>query len=102
MYAVVRRYQGVTTPEEVARRVNETAIPMATASPGFVAYYALDAGEGVMASVSVFDDRGSADAFSERALAWLRDNLTAFVPNPPEVTAGEVVAEIAAGAFAQP
>ena len=54
MYAVVRRYDGVTDPAEAARRVQEGFVPLLREAPGFVAYYALDAGGGVIVSISVF------------------------------------------------
>jgi len=51
MYAVVRRYDGVTDLAEAARRVQEGFIPLLREVPGFVAYYALDAGGGVIVSL---------------------------------------------------
>jgi hypothetical protein len=36
MYAVVRRYDGVTDPAEAARRVQEGFIPLLREVPGFV------------------------------------------------------------------
>jgi len=54
MYATVRRYEGVTDPNEAGRRVNEGFVPLISQVPGFVAYYWVDAGGGVMISTSVF------------------------------------------------
>jgi hypothetical protein len=45
-----------------------------------------------MASVSVFEDRAGAENSTERAADWVRDNIAELIPNPPEVTTGEVVA----------
>ena len=44
MYAVVRRYDGVTDPAEAGRRVKEGFIPLLREVPGFVAYYWVNAG----------------------------------------------------------
>jgi hypothetical protein len=44
MYATVRRYEGVTSPSEAARRVRESFVPIISKIPGFVAYYWVDAG----------------------------------------------------------
>jgi hypothetical protein len=55
MYATVRRYEGVTDVSEAGRLVEEGFIPIISEIPGFVAYYLVDAGEGVMVSTSVFE-----------------------------------------------
>ncbi len=92
MYAAVRRYEGVADPGEAGRRVAEGFVPLLKEIRGFVAYYWVDAGDGVMASTSVFEDRAGAEASTEKAAEWVRDNLASLLPNPPQVTAGEVVA----------
>ncbi|MER6448471.1 hypothetical protein DEJ51_20130 [Streptomyces venezuelae] len=92
MYAAVRRYEGVTDPAEAGRIVDEGFVPIMRQVPGFVAYFWVDAGDGVMVSTSVFRDRAGADESIERAAQFVRDNLARFLPNPPQVTAGEVVA----------
>jgi hypothetical protein len=92
MYATVRRYDGVTDPTEAGRRVNEGFVPLVSQIPGFVAYYWVDAGGGVMISTSVFQDQSRADESTRSATDWVRQNLATLLPNPPQVTAGEVVA----------
>ena len=57
MYAVVRRYDGVRDPAEAGRRVQEGFVPLIREVPGFVAYYWVNAGGGVMYSTSVFQDQ---------------------------------------------
>ena len=98
MYATVRRYEGVTNPGEAARRVNEGFVPLISQIPGFVSYYWVDAGDGVMISTSVFQDQGGAVESNTRAADWVRQNLASLLPNPPQITAGEVVAHTAAAA----
>ena len=93
MYATVRRYEGVTDTREVGKRVNESFVPLLAKLPGFVAYYWLDAGGGVMISTSVFQDQASAQESNKIAADWIRQNkMSALMPNPPQITAGEVVA----------
>ncbi|HEU4996450.1 MAG TPA: hypothetical protein VFT29_16655 [Gemmatimonadaceae bacterium] len=92
MYATVRRYEGVTDPREAGRRVKEGFVPLISQIPGLVAYYWVDAGGGVMISTSVFQDRSRAEESNKRAADWVRQNVAALFPNPPQVTAGEVVA----------
>ncbi|GAA4552080.1 hypothetical protein ABZ613_00265 [Streptomyces collinus] len=92
MHAVIRRYEGVTDPAEAGRRVNEEFLPLLRQVQGFVAYYFVDAGGGVMVSTSVFQDRAGAEESTERAGDYVRDRLAELLPNPPQVTAGEAVA----------
>ena len=92
MYATVRRYEGVADPSEAARLVNESFVPLISKIPGFVAYYWINAGGGVMISTSVFRDKASAEESNKRAAEWVRQNLASALPNPPQITVGEVVA----------
>jgi hypothetical protein len=102
MYATVRRYEGVTDAAEAGRRVDEGFVPILREMPGFVAYYWVDAGGGVMVSTSIFEDeeatkgifedREGVEESNKRAAEWVRENLAHLLPNPPQITAGEVVA----------
>ena len=93
MYATVRRYEGVTNAREAGKRVNEGFVPVISKLPGFVAYYWVDAGGGVMISTSVFQDQASAQESNRKAEDWVRqNNMASVMPNPPQITAGEVVA----------
>ncbi|GAA2252639.1 MULTISPECIES: hypothetical protein [Streptomyces] len=92
MHAVIRRYEGVTDPAEAGRRVDEEFLPIVRQVPGFVAYYWVDAGGGVMVSTGVFQDRSGAEESTRRAGDFVRDRLAELLPNAPQVTAGEVVA----------
>jgi hypothetical protein len=92
MYAVVRRYDGVIDPAEAGRRVEDQFVRILRDVPGFVAYYWVDAGEGVMLSTSVFQDRSGEEESTKRAADYVRANLESLLPNPPQVTAGHVVA----------
>lgn len=92
MCVAVRRYEGATDPAEAARLVDEGFVPLMRQVSGFVAYYWIDAGNGVMVSTSVFRDRAGAEESISVAADFVRDNLASLLPNPPEVMAGEVVA----------
>ena len=92
MYATVRRYEGVTDPSEAGRQVEEGFIPIISEMPGFVAYYWVDAGDGVMVSTSVFEHKDAEEESTFRAGEFVAEHLANLLPNPPQITAGEVVA----------
>ena len=92
MYVTVRRYDGVTDPSEAARLVDEGFIPIISEMPGFVAYYWVDAGEGVMISTSVFEHKDAEEQSNWAAGDFVANNLASLLPNPPQITAGELVA----------
>ena len=92
MYATVRRYEGVTDPTEAGRQVQEGFIPIISEMPGFVAYYMVDAGDGVMIATSVFEHKEAEEQSNWRAGDFVAKNLASLIPNPPQVTAGELVA----------
>jgi hypothetical protein len=72
--------------------VSEGFVLLISQIPGFVAYYWVDAGGSVMISTSVFQDKAGAEESNRRGADWVRQNLAPVLPNPPQVTAGEVVA----------
>jgi hypothetical protein len=93
MFAAIRRYH--TDPdsiEEVARRVNEGFLPLISEMSGFVAYLALDAGQGEYGTLSVFEDQASAEESNRVAEERVKENLRELLPSPPDYAAGEVVA----------
>ena len=97
MHAAVRMYQvDPDKVDEFKQLVNETFLPIIEEAPGFRAYYALDAGGGRIASISVFDDRAGAEEFTRMASENIRKNIASLAPNPPEVLEGEVYANAAA------
>jgi hypothetical protein len=92
MYAAVRRYEGIHDDDEAARLVRDSFMPQLEKVQGFVAYYWIDAGDGLMASLSVFEDKAGADESVKFAHKWIEENAPNLFPNPPEVTEGLVVA----------
>lgn len=96
MYGAVRRYEGITDDAEARRLVGEGFVPLLEHVPGFIAYYWIDAGNGVMASLSLFESQEGADKSVEIAHAWVTENAPTLFPNPPRVTEGPVVASATA------
>ena len=95
MYATVRRYEGVDAARsgEIAQKVEETLLPRLAELPGFVGYYLIQSGEGVLTSVGLFENAGQAHESTRVAARWIREHdLVPALPHSPEVTAGTVVA----------
>lgn len=91
MYAVIRRYEAdVAASNEVVRRVQEGFLPLFRQRPGFVAYHVIDAGDGVIASISIFDNHAEANESTRVAAEWVKANLADLVQGPPEIISGKV------------
>ncbi len=90
MYASIRRYRHVRSPERVAQKVRKGFVPILEGLPGFRGYYLVDGGD-ELTTVSLFDSREAAAASIAAAVAWVRENLPELHDGaPPEVSAGEV------------
>ena len=92
MYVAVRRYESVTDAQEAGRLVDEGFVPIISEMPGFVAYYFVDAGDGVMVSTSVFEHKAAEEESNWKAGEFVAQHLAPLLPNPPQITTGEVVA----------
>jgi hypothetical protein len=94
MHATVRRYEGVDAgrTDELTKKVGEALLPSLSKLPGFEGYYLIEAGDGVMSSVSFFDTSAQADEATRVASNWVRDEkLETALPNAPKISGGEVV-----------
>jgi hypothetical protein len=90
MFASIRRYQGHPgRVEETIRLVENGFLPILKKQPGFVAYYAIEAGQNIVVSVSIYKDRASAEAANKAAAAWVTENLSELV-DKAGVSVGEV------------
>ena len=90
MYVAVRRYEGVTNPQKVAQ-VAQEFVPIISEMPGFVAHYFVDAGDGVMVGISVFEHKDAEEESTFVAGEFVEEHLLPLLPNRPQITAGEVV-----------
>ena len=94
MYATVRRYEGIdkVRSEEITRKVGDSLLPSLRVLPGFDGYYLIDAGGGVLTSISLFEDASQAHESTRIAARWVREQkLESALPNPPTITAGPVI-----------
>jgi hypothetical protein len=90
MYIAMRRYEGVSDSQKVGQLVDEGFVPIINETPGFVAFYWVDAGDGVVASTSVFEHKDAEEQSTIEAREFVQEHLAPLMPNPPQVTAGEV------------
>jgi hypothetical protein len=95
MHATSRRYEGVdqNRTQELTKKVGETLVPKLSKLEGFSDYYLIEAGNGIMTSVGIFDTPTHASESTRVAADWVREeNLESLLPNPPKVTEGEIIA----------
>ena len=100
-YLATRLYQLAPghTMEELAEVVESGFLPIIRQVPGFLEYFLVETGEGVI-SISVFADQAGAEESTTRAADWVQQNLTGFFTGPPTVTTGSVWLHDAGGVMA--
>lgn len=87
-----RRYEvDPANVSKIVQLVQDGFVPILKSSPGFIAYRALDAGDGVIASISVFEDQAGVEQSDSKAASWVKENLAGLITTPPNITAGNVV-----------
>jgi hypothetical protein len=94
MFATIRRYEAIdqARTSELVKKADETLLPSLSELPGFSGYSLIEAGNGVVSSISFFDTSEHADESTRVASNWVREQkLETALPNPPKITSGEVV-----------
>ena len=95
MHATIRRYEGVdaTRMNEFVSKVNQTFVPQVRELPGFAGYFLIEADNGVVSSLSLFEMPEQADQSTRLVKNWISDeNLGRTLPNAPKITSGKVLA----------
>ena len=96
MHATIRRYEGVDTTRtnEVASKVEQTLVPQLRKLPGFAGYYLIEADNGVLSSLGLFQTADQGDESTKVVSKWMTDeNFNTAIPNAPKITSGKVVAQ---------
>jgi len=96
MHASIRRYESIdqSRKSELVKKVDETLLPKLTELPGFNGYSLIDAGDGVMTSVSFFDTAEQADESTRVSSSWVREQkLETALPTAPTITSGPLVVD---------
>ena len=94
MDASVRRYRGMApgAVDQVRQRRHEFE-PLLRQVSGFRAWYMIGADDG-MITVTLCDDRMGAEESVRVAGDYIGRNIPDLIPNPPDVSSGEVAAQI--------
>ena len=91
MYAAVR--QAKTNPgamSEVLRRLETEFLPMINTGMGLVQYYAIDAGNDNVVTVSVFESQEAAEKSNSMAQSWVKEVLAPLMAGPLDTKVGNV------------
>jgi quinol monooxygenase YgiN len=94
MFAAIRYYRAEPPSiDEVVRRVQQDFVPVIRDMAGFVSYFVLvpSGREEEIVSVSVFEDRHSAEESNRKATEWVAQNLGELLRPSPEFADGRVV-----------
>ncbi len=91
MFIVTRRFKSLRSVAEAATRAEAGLAPLLLNATGFRGYHIIDAGDGVGLSVTMFETREDAERVKDRAMDWIKQNLSDLYQGEPEVTAGEVI-----------
>jgi len=87
----MRRYKiKAGSLDEITRRAEQGFVPLVSQIPGFVANYAVDVGNDVVVTISIFQDQAGEEESTRRAADWVKQNVAEFIEGGVEVTAGQV------------
>jgi hypothetical protein len=90
VHATVRNYRGSSDLIDLLVENEDAVRSLISGIDGFRAYYLVRTDDGGL-SISVFDDEAGAEESNRVAADWVRENASDVRPDPPEVSAGEVV-----------
>jgi hypothetical protein len=96
MYATIRRYESIDQSRigELTTKVDQSLVPRLSKLSGFAGYHLVEAGDGVLSSISFFDTSAQADESTRVVADWVRgEKLEKALPNQPKITVGEVVVQ---------
>ena len=97
MHATVRRYElgagsrGMGAVKELTRRCQEELVPTLSDLDGFTAYYVVDTGNGIISSVSVFENEAGSEKGNDVVKQFFKERLQGLLQANPQVTSGEAV-----------
>jgi len=103
MHASLRTYRvGSGSVDAVMRRVDRDFAEALSQEPGFVAYHAIDTGNDMVMTISLFHGREEAEASTELAAQWVAEELSDFNVTRVGVIGGEAIVSRAAAEILEP
>jgi quinol monooxygenase YgiN len=104
MFAAIRRYRvSPDTIDDLLHEVDTDFAETIQERDGFIGYECLDCGDGMLMTISTFRDREGAEASTEAAATWVRDNLAGrFEIERLDAMTGEVAVSRAREALLEP
>jgi hypothetical protein len=91
MHTTIRQYRcDPSDVEEITRRVDETFADDISKLDGFDGYELVDCGNGTMFTITVFEDRETAERSTELAAAFIADKLGHIAFERVAANTGEV------------
>ncbi len=91
MYATICRLEGIAGFGDEMLSDGQRLATAVSREPGFVAYALVDAGDGVLISVSIFEDRIGLAGADRLVECWGSAQSTGASSAPTVVSTGEVV-----------
>ncbi|WP_372791285.1 antibiotic biosynthesis monooxygenase [Paraconexibacter sp.] len=92
MFATVRTYRvGAGTLDAVMHRVDRDFAESLAAEPGFISYQAIETGEDMLMTISVFSNADQAQASNDLAARWVMEELADFEISRVGVIGGDVM-----------
>jgi 3-oxoacyl-ACP reductase-like protein len=97
MHASVRKYKvDADQMDEISRRVGDSFVARVSGVSGFVGYYVIDAGNGILITVTLGGDLSAVEQSTELAAEFVRDELSDIEIERVEAAHGEVTVSQAA------
>ena len=96
MYARMARYAFVGDPRELARRTQESMLPLFQGQPGFVSYSVMVTSNEVF-SFSIWETEEQAEAANSVSREWVAENIDPGQIELKETRVGELLVATALG-----
>ena len=92
VHATLGRYDGIGGSQEEVIQVGRQLAAVLSKAPGFISYALLEVGDGMLATVSVFETQAELEAADRVIAAWVAMHRTLLTP-ATEAISGEVLVQ---------
>ena len=94
MFAVIRKYKGATALIEALATRREEIQSVMVGVTGLISYRAVRTADDGLVTITICQTEAGAQESTQRAAAWVRENLPALALEAPEVTSGTLFVEL--------